>query len=435
MGCSPVVELGAVFLAQGAAVGEEVLVGRGRDELLGRGDPLLLELVGGSTIGLLVEVVARDDGDGDSADVVLPALGVVVPHQAVPVAAGIVVETAAPGGDETACVHLVVILELGGVAQVAGLLQPVGQCGVGVMTVEAVQVGKELEQRVAVSIEGFFVFFLIGLVKGLLFGEKEVAQQLAPHPDEVDGHGVGGDTFLLEQGVPHGEHVAWVVLDLAAFLAHGRIGAGQGGSEVARGDVEHFVIEQSPSLARMSVFAPRMSVGEFVDDLFVGLGEVPCLLEDVLIGELLHVEALEGRADAHKVVATLGKGFFDAFARLLDAALYVGVAAEVAQVAPDEGLVVEAVVLAPHLLVLAVVVEHRHLALRHAGEHGAGALAGVVLALVIEEPGHLQPLGLRVDGREAFIDVLGDRVEVVGLKTGGIHLVERVDAVDVVGAE
>ena len=91
--------------------------------------------------------------------------------------------------------------------------------------------------------------------------------------------------------------------------------------------------------------------------------------------------------------------------------------------------------LAPHLLVLAVVVQHGHLALGHTREHGAGALLGVVLALVIEEPGHLQPLGLGVHGGQALIDVLRDLVQVLGLEAGWIHLVKRVDAVDVVGAE
>ena len=91
--------------------------------------------------------------------------------------------------------------------------------------------------------------------------------------------------------------------------------------------------------------------------------------------------------------------------------------------------------LSPHLLVLAVVVKHRHLALRHASEHGAGALTGVILALVVEEPSHLQPLGLGVHGCEALIDVLCHLIEVVGLKTGRVHLVKRINAIDVVGAK
>ena len=91
--------------------------------------------------------------------------------------------------------------------------------------------------------------------------------------------------------------------------------------------------------------------------------------------------------------------------------------------------------LAPHLFVLAVIVQHRHLSLGHARHHGTCAFSCIVLALVIEEPRHLQPLGIRVDCSQALIDVLRHLVQVVGLKAGWIYLIERVDTVDVVSSE
>ena len=54
----PGVELLAVLVAQGAAVGEDVLVGGAADRLLGLGNPFLLVFVGSSTEGSGIEVLA-----------------------------------------------------------------------------------------------------------------------------------------------------------------------------------------------------------------------------------------------------------------------------------------------------------------------------------------------------------------------------------------
>ena len=53
-----VVEGFAVFLTQLAAVGQDVLFGGSFDNLLGAGDPFLLELVGDGAEVALVEVLA-----------------------------------------------------------------------------------------------------------------------------------------------------------------------------------------------------------------------------------------------------------------------------------------------------------------------------------------------------------------------------------------
>ena len=53
----PGVELLAVFLTQGTAVGEDILVGHALHDLVGRVDPLFLELVGLSTKGLVVKLM------------------------------------------------------------------------------------------------------------------------------------------------------------------------------------------------------------------------------------------------------------------------------------------------------------------------------------------------------------------------------------------
>ena len=178
-----------------------------------------------------------------------------------------------------------------------------------------------------------------------------------------------------------------------------------------------------------------MAVGHVAGHLGVACGARPCLVEDVLKGELLHVEAFECGAYALEVASALAQGLLQALACLLDVAVQHGVAAEVAQVAPYVGLAVELIVHAPHLGALGKVVEHGHLALGHAGEHGPGALGGEVFALVVEKPPHLQPLSLLVDGLERLVDVPRHLVEVAGLEAGRRHLVEEVDAIDVVGAE
>ena len=60
------------------------------------------------------------------------------------------------------------------------------------------------------------------------------------------------------------------------------------------------------------------------------------------------------------------------------------------------------------------------------------AVLGPVLPLVPEQPGHLQPDGVRVGRREGFVALAAHAGEIVGLPTLRNHLVEQVDAVDVV---
>ena len=178
-----------------------------------------------------------------------------------------------------------------------------------------------------------------------------------------------------------------------------------------------------------------MACCQLGDELLVGLLQIPSLVEDVFVGHLLHFKAFEGGTDAYQILAALLECLLEFLSRGLHIALNGRVAAEVAQIAPDIGLSEETVKVAPHLLELAVIVEHGHLAVRHASEHGFSALWGIVFALIIEEPAHLQPLGLLVNGLEALVDVLGNFVEVFRFETGRIHLVEGVDAVDVVSSE
>ena len=90
---------------------------------------------------------------------------------------------------------------------------------------------------------------------------------------------------------------------------------------------------------------------------------------------------------------------------------------------------------APNLLILTPIVKQDKLALRHSGEESLNALWSPCGLIEIEHPSHLQPCGLRVDVGEGAIDALSHCGKVGGVFRRQLHLIEGVDAVDMVGAE
>ena len=178
-----------------------------------------------------------------------------------------------------------------------------------------------------------------------------------------------------------------------------------------------------------------MAVSHQFHHIGIGSAIVPRLVEDVFKWELLHIEALKRRADALEVGTAIFQRRFEQFARLLHIALQHRVAAKVAEVAPNIRLTVELIVHTPHLHTLAEVVEHRHLALWQGGEHGFGHIFGPLVALIVEEPAHLQPFRFLVDGFQRLIHMAREAADVATIVTWSLHFVEKVDAIDVVGAK
>ena len=85
-------------------------------------------------------------------------------------------------------------------------------------------------------------------------------------------------------------------------------------------------------------------------------------------------------------------------------ALYLRHSAEVAQVAPDELVSVEMLRHSPNLGIVALVVEHNHLALRNGCEVCFYAILRPGSLVADEEPSHLQPDCFRVNTCQGLID-------------------------------
>ena len=124
---------------------------------------------------------------------------------------------------------------------------------------------------------------------------------------------------------------------------------------------------------------------------------VPSLLEDVFIHKGVAVEAFKGGTDTHEVVSTCLKSVFYPLVDDIEVAGQHRVAAKVAEVAPDVRHTVIAVGAFPNRLTLAVVVQQQATVLVEGGDISLDAVVNLpILALVPEEPGHLQPSGFGI---------------------------------------
>ena len=138
---------------------------------------------------------------------------------------------------------------------------------------------------------------------------------------------------------------------------------------------------------------------------------------------------------ADEVVATLLEGTLDPHVYRVEVAGQHGVAAEVAEVTPDVRHAIIGVGALPHGLSLAVVIEHDVSVYRHGSDVGLDAVVDFpILAFVPEQPCHLQPLGIGVGGLQRLIYLTAHTTEVFGLPARRDHLIEDVDAIDMVGA-
>ena len=146
------------------------------------------------------------------------------------------------------------------------------------------------------------------------------------------------------------------------------------------------------------------------------------------------VETLQRGAYAYHIARLLLHGIGELAVQLMQVAHQHGVASKVTEIAPDIGLTEETVRFAPHLGLLAEIVEEHHLPLRHSGEIGMQPFGSPLVAFVIKHPAHLEPLCLWVHLLQRGVDVARHACQIVRLPTGRVHLVERVNSIDMVGA-
>ena len=185
----------------------------------------------------------------------------------------------------------------------------------------------------------------------------------------------------------------------------GRACAGVSGADL----IDHGV----PECPVVRIYATQMAVGNVVDILVEINACVPSLGQHVLINGLVETETFQCGADANELFAAFGLGACNQLGVVFVVALYLRHASEVAEVAPDELVTIEMFGHSPYLGIVALVVEHNHLALGNGREVGLDALGCPGSLVADEEPGHLKPDGFGVNTRQGFIDTsrnLGQRI-------------------------
>ena len=149
----------------------------------------------------------------------------------------------------------------------------------------------------------------------------------------------------------------------------------------------------------------------------------------------VNVKAFKGAAKATEVRASVLEGTLYARANLIKFCVIVGIAAEVAKVAPDVRLAVIFLMKAPNLLILTPVVEQYELALGHSGKKRLDAFGCPGGLVEIKHPCHLQPCGLRINISEGAIDALSHGSQIGRILGGQFHLIEGVNTIDMISAE
>ena len=108
------------------------------------------------------------------------------------------------------------------------------------------------------------------------------------------------------------------------------------------------------------------------------------------------IEAFQCGTHAQHIAVVVGIGLAELVVEHIEVAQQHGIASEVAQIAPDERLSEESLGLAPHLGLLAKIVQQHHTSLWHRGEIRPQSFGSPLLLFIIEHPRHLQPSGIRV---------------------------------------
>ena len=112
-----------------------------------------------------------------------------------------------------------------------------------------------------------------------------------------------------------------------------------------------------------------------------------------------------------------------------------GVSAEVSKVAEYVRLAVETVSIFPYRGVLRIVVKDGYFSLRNGLQICFYVFRSPVFTVVMEHPSHLEPLGVRVHCGNASVSVSGNSCQRFRVPGGGVHLIEKVESVNMVCAE
>ena len=182
------------------------------------------------------------------------------------------------------------------------------------------------------------------------------------------------------------------------------------------------------------VHPAQMPVGDVVDIGFQPNARIPDLGEDRFIDRFIDAEALQGGADARKAGAAFGLGTGNPFRVQVIIPFDFSHAAEIAQIAPDELLAVEAFGAPPYLNIIAFVVQYDHPALRNGGQVSFDPFRRPTVGVAHEEPAHLEPNRFGIHRRHGFENALRDPGKRIGIPGRRFHFVEQVHPVDVVGA-
>ena len=267
-----------------------------------------------------------------------------------------------------------------------------------------------------------------------------VAQHLTAQIDDIEQVSVPvGEATGLQHILPDAEEHPVVVFNLriggpVAVAGERRTGVGQGAlSQAGCGSID--LVEQfEPGFPLAGYGASDTAVGPGLNPFLVGALMVPCLFEDIFIEEGVHIERFEGGAEAPEIRAAMTDHLFDAAAGFLQVAGQHGVAAEIAQIAPQEGLTEIRVGIAPHLGVLGKIVEQDHLVARNGIDKGVDARVGPVAPVEIEQPGHLEPAGFGIALGDGLVNGARHGGQIFRFPAGRLDFVERVGSVDVVCA-
>lgn len=91
--------------------------------------------------------------------------------------------------------------------------------------------------------------------------------------------------------------------------------------------------------------------------------------------------------------------------------------------------------LAPHLRILAIIVQQQHLVLRYGRDERFDPVVVPLVAVEVEQPRHLEPFGLGIGFGHRVVNRPGDPGEELRFPARRIDLVERIGTVNMVRAE
>ena len=147
-------------------------------------------------------------------------------------------------------------------------------------------------------------------------GKEKVCQHLPGEVSQVEL--VARLLAVYQQQLVYGRHEAPVLFGyfgvgvLGLLLLEHRTAVDKGLHARCRLRVVYAVHEQLPCLTRVAVGFSSALVGKLAYPFsYVAVrGEVPCLLEDILIYIRVAIEAFEGGANAREVFPSVGEGVF-----------------------------------------------------------------------------------------------------------------------------